>query len=251
MSIIETSTEALIKADSTEVEQDIPSQFTRFKDIGWFDPKFVEKIVIGGAGGIGSWLSFFIARMGYKIFLYDFDTIDETNLGGQMYSTESVGLVKSNAMEDITRIFCQNPTYALGRYTKEDGEWSEVMFSAFDNMEARKVMFTKWKEKFTDKSIFIDGRMLAETGMVYCVTKDRIEDYEKELWTDAEIKDQACTMKATSHCGAFIASTMATCWTNFVSNHKMKENRREVPFKIEFELPLLMLEVKILGKCRI
>lgn len=233
-----------------EIEQ-VPQQFTRFKDIDWFDPKFVERIVIGGAGGIGSWLSFYIARMGYKIFLYDFDTIDETNLGGQMYSKESVGLVKSNAMEDITRIFCQNPVYALGRFTKEDGEWSEVMFSAFDNMEARRTMFDKWKEKFTDKSIFIDGRMLAETGMVFCVTKDRVEEYEKYIYTDAEIKDQPCTMKATSHCGAFIASIMAACWTNFVTNCKLKRDMREVPFKVEFELPLLMLEVKTEQQCKV
>lgn len=238
--------------ESKEIEKEdlVPSQFTRFKEANWFDPKFTEHIVIGGAGGIGSWLSFYLARMGYKIFLYDFDTVDETNLGGQMYSLESVGIVKSNAVEDITRIFCQNPVYPLGKFTKEDGLWSEVMFSAFDNMEARRVMFDKWKQKTTENSIFIDGRMLAETGQVFFVTPDKIDVYEENIFTDAEIKDQPCTMKATSHCGAMIGALMASGWTNFVTNRKIGFDAREVPFKLEFELPLLMFQVKDKEQCR-
>lgn len=228
----------------------MPSRFTRFKDANWFDPKFTKEIVVGGAGGIGSWLSFFLARIGYKIFLYDFDVVDETNLGGQMYSLESVGLVKSNAVEELTRLFCQNPVYPLGKYTSDVGVWSEVMFSAFDNMAARKTMFDVWNSKHTKNSIFIDGRMLAETGQIFFVTPDRAEAYEEQLWTDAEIKSQPCTMKATTHCGAFIASSMVAGWTNFVTNRKLGMDVREVPFKVEFELPLLMFTVKTKEKCK-
>lgn len=236
--------------EDNNVEQNVPSQFTRFKDGAWFDPGFVPHIVIGGAGGIGSWLTFFLARMGYKIFLYDFDTIDETNLGGQLYSTESVGKVKSNATEDIVRSFCQNQIHPLGEFTEKSGIWSEVMFSAFDNMKARRIFFDKWKSKVTEKSIFIDGRMLAESGQIFFVTPDKIDEYEKNIFQDGDIKDQPCTMKATSHCGALISSMMASGWTNFVSNIKAKMDIREIPFKIEFELPLLMFTLKNIEECK-
>ena len=55
-------------------------QFDRFKDAPWF-PQRDELVMIGGAGGIGSWLSFFLVRAGFKPTVYDFDVIEEHNLG--------------------------------------------------------------------------------------------------------------------------------------------------------------------------
>lgn len=55
-------------------------QQSRFKDAPWF-PKHDELCMVGGAGGIGSWLCYFLTKIGFKIHLYDFDTVEDHNLG--------------------------------------------------------------------------------------------------------------------------------------------------------------------------
>ena len=59
-------------------------QYDRFKDAPWF-PERDEVVMIGGAGGIGSWLTFLLVRAGFKPTVYDFDVIEEHNIGGQLF----------------------------------------------------------------------------------------------------------------------------------------------------------------------
>jgi molybdopterin/thiamine biosynthesis adenylyltransferase len=126
----------------------------------------------------------------------------------------------------------------LGRFGK-DSMIAPVVFSCFDNMEARKLMFEKWCEQ-DDKQIFIDGRMLAEQGMVYAVTPDKIERYKETLFDDSEVEDQDCSYKATTHCGKLISSLMTAVMNNYVANEIVTGMPiREVPFEINFNLQLL------------
>lgn len=62
---------------------------SRFKDAPWF-PKEETNVVIGGAGGIGSWLSLLISRAGFFPIVYDFDILEEHNLAGQLYTSHSL-----------------------------------------------------------------------------------------------------------------------------------------------------------------
>lgn len=52
----------------------------RFKDAPWF-PKDEISIVVGGAGGTGSWAAFFLARAGFSPLIYDHDIIEVHNMG--------------------------------------------------------------------------------------------------------------------------------------------------------------------------
>jgi len=149
---------------------------SRFRDASWFEKvdNFNMPVIIGGAGGIGSWLTLFLARMlpstGY-IFLYDFDRVEEVNMAGQLFEFGHINKSKVVAVEDIvdrfsqyTGLSCQNEKYV------KDSLKSPVMFSAFDNMEARKVMFENWKSEAAsnpEQAIFIDGRLLAEQLQVF------------------------------------------------------------------------------------
>lgn len=225
--------ETLVKGKSTSV---------RFSDTEWFHPGI--PVIIGGAGGIGSWLTFFLARQECKIYLHDPDVVDETNLGGQLYGTKFIGQTKEEAMQNIADSFCNNDNVsAMGMFT-EDSFGATIMFSGFDNMKARKAMFAKWKEN-PKREIFIDGRMLCESAQVFAVTKGREAEYEEHLFEDSDVEDQACSMKATSHCGAITAGFMTAVFNNYVTNVKRKQNFREVPFKTVFELPTITLDVKI------
>lgn len=208
----------------------------RFSDLMWYDPN--HDFIIGGAGGIGSWLCLLLSRAGYYLHIYDMDVVDETNLGGQLYGQNSIGSNKTTATaENITNLSGSSKVDTYGKYG-EDSMVTPIMFSAFDNMEARKAMFANWKKQ-EDRSLFIDGRMLAEAYQIFAVLPGHEEEYEKHLFNDSEVEEQPCSAKATSHCGAMISSMMMSILSNHLSNVKLGANLREVPFKTTFEIPLL------------
>ncbi len=215
----------------------------RFKDAPWFDPKGEIEVIIGGAGGIGSWLALFLARQNVKISIFDMDTVEEVNLGGQFFSDNDIGQTKVQAIRGWCESFTRNALDINLEYTK-DSPTHKYVFSCFDNMSARKLMFEKWAEKATDDSIYIDGRLLAEEGSIYCVTKDKIEEYRKTLFDDSEVLLVSCSYKSTTHCSALIASLMTSLFNNYITNVKAGMELREVTFNINFQLPVLNFEMK-------
>ena len=202
--------------EATVVKKPENAKHTRFSELMWYDPD--HDIIVGGVGGIGSWLAFLLSRAGYRLYLFDDDTIDETNMAGQLYPISSIGQNKAAAMKSTIWNFSQsNNVDVLGRYTTES-EACPITFSCFDNMEARKVLFDNWAAQ-EDRSIFIDGRMLAESFQVFAVVKGK-ED-------------------------AYIGGVMMSILTNHMSNVKLDMDIREVPFKTTFEIPLLMFNVEL------
>lgn len=223
-------------------EKKINNKHARFQDADWYSQRGV--ILIGGAGGIGSWLSLFLGRIGHELHIYDDDVIDETNMAGQAYMVHQMGVNKAEATINNVRSFC-GPTdvdlTSYGRFT-EESEACPIMFSCFDNMAARKLMFEKWCS-LPDRVIFIDGRMQAENGMVYTVIPGREEAYRSTLFEDSEVQEQPCSYKATSHCGALIASFMTSSLNNHFSNLHHGFEARVVDFELVFNLPLFNFEV--------
>lgn len=136
-----------------------------------------------------------------------------------------------------------------GKYDSESLT-HHIMFSAFDNMEARKTMFQSWVEHISvleeddhdlEEAIFIDGRLTAEQLQIFCVTPKDIEEYKKHLFDDSEVEDAPCTFKQTSHSAAMIASHMIAFFTNHITNVREGENVRSLPFFWEYFIPLDLL----------
>lgn len=216
----------------------IDNKKVRFSDAPWADS--LHTITIGGVGGIGSWVSLFLARIGHTLNLFDMDSIDETNMAGQLYSISQIGVNKAEAIKTNIANFCgEENVVMVNTMFDENSNVSPIMFSCFDNMAARELMFNKWKAQ-ENRVIFIDGRMLAEVGNVFIVLPGDEEKYQKTLFADSEVKDAPCSFKATSHCGAFIASIMVSALNNHLANLKFP-NIRELDFQIDFELPLLLV----------
>ena len=222
----------------------IKQNFDRFKDAEWFDPNL--RVIVGGLGNIGSYLTFFLSRLGYTIVGYDDDTVDAVNLGGQLYGYSSLGKKKTKAIAKTLE------EYSLTKQTKfinkterfkNTSDPAPYMFSCFDSMQSRNVMFYNWlsvaEKNAVKKPIFIDGRTTAETGIIFCVTLDNMHKYPDTLELDKVLPDLQCSLKATSHNGGMIGSLMVACFVNHIYNLKMKENIREVPFKVTYELPTL------------
>ncbi len=105
------SFEADLQAVSAAVAAEEPkiknNKSVRFSDAPWYRPGI--ECTVGGAGGIGSWLAFFLGRQECVIALFDMDSIDETNLGGQLYSLEDIGNNKAEVIARKIRNYSENP----------------------------------------------------------------------------------------------------------------------------------------------
>lgn len=224
------------------------ARFDRFKDAPWFSSQTEELVLVGGAGGIGSWLTFFLARAGFKPFVFDFDTVEEHNIGGQMFRTQDIGSFKVKAVQSIVYQFCNKEINTFEVKVDENTQTHYFMFSAFDNMEARKNLFNVWKKSLETSvvtPIFIDGRLTMEQLQIFCVTPENMNEYEtNHLFEDSEVEDAPCTMKQTTHSAAMIASHMVAFFTNHLTNIYEREVVRDVPFLYEFFIPVSYTEIQ-------
>ena len=212
----------------------------RFKDAPWF-PKEKVNTLVGGAGGIGSWLTFLLARADFDPIIYDFDEVEVHNMGGQLFSKEHIGMKKVEAMKKIILEFSDKDIMVFDEKMDEHTMTHKYFFSAFDNMQARKDTFEAWVAHTMDKpdAIFIDGRLLMEHMQIFCVTPDKVTEYRSEhLFDDNEVADEMCTMKQTSHSAAMIASLMVSFFTNHMTNVNQGSVVRQVPFYHEYFIPI-------------
>lgn len=219
-------------------------QFDRFKGFPWFDLIQDETAFIGGAGGIGSWLSFFLARSGVQnIIIFDDDQIESHNTSGQMFKHSQIGLNKVKAVTDNIYEFTGKFITSYTEKINEDTPLGRYFFSAFDNMEARKNAFSSWlvNNLYCDNSIFIDGRLLGEQLQIFCIKRNdslAIEEYQRDhLFDDSEVEEASCTTKQTTHSAAMIATHMTAFFTNHLNNIVEGEENREVPFYYEYLIP--------------
>jgi hypothetical protein len=234
---------------------------SRFKDAPWF-PKSYTTTIIGGAGGIGSWLAVLLTRAGFHPAVYDFDSFEDHNMGGQFVTRNFIGQPKVVALRSLVADFTGISLNTFNQPYDQSSMADNFMFSGFDNMQARKVMFEKWKllvvewqktmqskepygehNPYSFTPIFIDGRLLMEQLQIFCVTPDKIEEYEKHLFDDKEVDDGPCTLKQTSHSASMIASFMTGFFTNHITNCIEKDNSRAVPFFWEYFIPINYLNV--------
>ena len=213
----------------------------RFQGLDWYSQDDAPVVVVGGAGGIGSWLSFFLARANFNVTLSDFDTVEEHNIGGQLFKKNQIGMYKAEAVGRNVSEFSTNTINAQIVKITEETATHEFMFSAFDNMDARRAMFKVWKRSWNsmNRPIFIDGRLNAEQFQIFCVTPENADVYERiHLFNDSEVEDAPCSAQQTTHTAAMIAGHMVGFFTNHITNINLRDEVREIPFMYEYFTPM-------------
>lgn len=216
--------------EQATVQVHIDVQKSRFRDASWFEKinALNTPIIIGGTGGIGSWVAVMLSRVlnrNHIIVLYDPDRIEEVNLAGQLFRQHRIGNYKVDEVYNLMRDFSGvRDTHAVRSEFDNNSFISSIIFSCYDNMKARKLTFNRWKNTVSkdnvpdDKCILIDGRLLAEQFQILFVTPDRADEYEqKYLFEDAEVEDANCSYKQTSHFAANIAAKMVQGFTNWIA----------------------------------
>lgn len=213
----------------------------RFQGLDWYSQDNAPVVVVGGAGGIGSWLAFFLARANFNVTLSDFDTVEKHNIGGQLFKRSQIGKYKAEAVGRNVSEFSTNTINAQIVKITEETATHEFMFSAFDNMDARRAMFKVWKRSWNNmnRPIFIDGRLNAEQFQIFCVTPENADEYERiHLFNDSEVEDAPCSAQQTTHTAAMIAGHMVGFFTNHITNINLREEVREIPFMYEYFTPM-------------
>jgi len=157
-----------------------------------FDPANQMSVSIIGAGSIGSNLCMLLARLGIEdITVYDFDIVEDHNLGHQAYRVKDIGNKKVLALKEIIEeatgtIIKTSEMEVNGFDIKTD-----ILVLAVDSMEYRKMIYQN-----ASYMNCIDCRMGGEEIQVYsfsCLDKDQ---YKKTLFTDEESSPLPCGGKA-------------------------------------------------------
>jgi len=221
---------------------------SRFADAPWLKYFKHKPVTVIGSGGIGSWVTMCLTRIGATVYLYDSDLVETHNLGGQMLRARAIGSYKVHEVENLCRELSGNDAVvmAMDEMFEEDSAVTEIVILAVDNMAARKLAFEKWlddKQNGFDpiNMLLIDGRLLAEDYQVYVVTPATAERYRATLFSDSEVEKENCSLKATTHCSLGIASEIIGCLTNWTANRQSQLDGtplvRDVPFSIVKSIP--------------
>lgn len=233
----------------------VDESISRFSSASWLEKIQEKEIVIGGAGGIGSWTALLIARLHpAKMYIYDNDRVDASNLGGQLYGDVNIGEFKTNALSNILRSTGgYHGHYSLAERYTDISATRKVMICGFDSMTSRKTFFNRWKrgvgfyhpEERKD-CLYIDGRLAAENFQIFCIRGD--DEYNKKLYEDkylfddSEADETICSYKQTSFCAAMIASFMANLFVNFCANQANPIIDRDLPFLTEYSAETMYLK---------
>ena len=99
----------------------------------------MRKVMIIGAGGIGSFLASFLDRIGiYQITLFDDDTIEDKNITYQNYNSDVVGEKKVHAMSvDFDRV--KGEPYAV--LVRDQLLGYDLVVCCADNLAVRRLLY--------------------------------------------------------------------------------------------------------------
>ena len=228
---------------------------SRFSSAIWYEKIQEKTIILAGCGGIGSIVGFLLARMKpASLFIYDNDIVEEANMSGQLYGQSDIGVAKVNALANMVRNYATyGSVFAIAERFTSECEPTDIMICGFDNMEARRVFFTKWIEHVHSKPeeerancLYLDGRLTAEEFQILCIRGDdgyNITRYNNEfLFSDAEADETICSYKQTTFCANMIASYMVNLFVNFCANQV--GGYRDLPFLTTYNAETMYLKTE-------
>jgi tRNA A37 threonylcarbamoyladenosine dehydratase len=177
-----------------------------------------------GCGGIGSWTTLMLAKMGCQdITVYDDDLVEEHNVASQFFNEKDLGELKREAL-------CNSVLKQSGVTIKTSANNNEQLINnglvifAVDSMEER----IKLGGMLKNKNIFlIDGRMGGLQLEIYC---REINNYEETLCEPLNVSQDSCTGKSIGFNCATIGSWIANM-VRLYSKRRLTE--RDIIFDFE------------------
>lgn len=210
------------------------------KQVNLIDVEEVEvPIHVIGCGALGSWLVFFLLKMGFKnINVYDFDKIEEHNLPNQLFKESQIGKHKVEAIKelyedfndyDFNRLIISKNKVVPTTAKKLEG----IILCAVDSMSARKYIYEN-TIKNGNVDLFVEARLSIFGAYVYALTHDTdFSKYEGTLYEDEEAEVSPCGVSQTALPSAVnAASIMIMQMIEYLNGNKLTN-------KIEYSIPWL------------
>jgi len=182
-----------------------------------------KPITVIGAGGIGSWVTFALAKMGFEhIRVYDPDKVAIENVGNQLYGISDIGKYKVEALREIClNVGCEIKTVPMLFSPLDACAVEGIVVLAVDSMKAR----AEITADLCEDVVMIDGRMGAEKILLYTAFDEPTRDiYAKSLYSDDEAEKTPCTAKATSYCALTIAGLIVGQIKSFIQGQQTIKN---------------------------
>lgn len=181
--------------------------------------RFRPAVVIG-VGAVGRPTAEMLSGTGLRqIDLWDFDTVEEVNIGNQGYRPSDVGKHKAEACKDLCSakapsseiralVSAVDVSTRLMRESPED----TAVFCCVDKMSARRAIATSCRT--SGVGLFVDTRMLGDDVWVFgCRTPEDYDAYLKELFSDEEAEPGRCGNSSNVYASNLAASLAVKVWT--------------------------------------
>ena len=181
--------------------------------------KVAIPIHIVGAGGIGSFTTLAIAKMGFNnITVYDFDTVENHNIASQFYKKEDLDRPKVDCLKEnvaqFTDIDIKTYNGKIEEVTIQDG----ILIIAVDSMQVR----AEIAEKYKDSNLYIiDGRMGGLQLEIYSMLAT---DYPETIVPVDDVQHDLCTAKAISFNCMVIGGLIGNYVRKYINNEETKES---------------------------
>lgn len=187
----------------------MPLKVDYWRQLDFYPDNRNDKVVVIGAGSIGSYTTFGLARMGVKhITVIDYDKIENHNLPNQFFSEQGLeeGISKVSALNKTISMIIKDKTIETID-SKVETTIDRIMvinphaiIVTVDNMKTRKFLFDSLSEKGY-RGWLIDARVGGENVNIFTVDMSgRIDDtkikYANTIWDDSEVPELPCSARS-------------------------------------------------------
>ena len=216
----------------------MPDEITRLRrqqDLVPFEKLRSTHATVIGVGAIGRQVALQLAAVGVRtLSLFDFDTVDETNITTQGYATSDVGQLKVSALRaDIDRIDESCCVQAIGDRYRPHSKVGEAIFCCVDSISARAAI---WRSAQDRCRFWCDGRMVGETIRILSVAEEAGRDhYPATLFPQSAAQTGRCTAGGTIYTANIAAGLMLHQFVRWLRHH---------PIDTDLSLNLLASELQ-------
>jgi len=171
------------------------------RQLGLFNPEkdCTHSLVVVGVGATGSNDVIVAGKIGMNpIHVWDGDTVEIHNNGGQIYSLADIDKPKVLALRETVQHLCGVNLVVHNKYWTPEDKLKGIIICGVDKMEVRKQLWAHAKKRSLACPLFIDHRIGGETAIIFAVpTQDpaACERFEESLHSDEEAAPLPCTQR--------------------------------------------------------
>ncbi|MEK7639519.1 MAG: ThiF family adenylyltransferase [Patescibacteria group bacterium] len=196
-----------------------------------FNPENARPVCQIGAGSVGSYLAYLLAKVGVKdIEVWDYDVVESHNVPMSLYSPEDIGRSKVDVLKE--RIRELTGVEIIGRHERFTGKElfrNVSVIACVDSMKTRELI---WKNVRGNLSvdIFCDTRTSEMYAEAYAINGNDVTDikrYDHLLFPDKEAVRQVCGRHGIAFATMRTASTVVANLTSFWQTGKKEWCWRE------------------------